>query len=121
MKPAASLPKILLLLEGATTLLASLVFYRAHDGSWGKFAALFLVPDLAMIGYVGGLKLGAACYNAAHTYFLPLGIGVLCYLAGQSSVVPLLAIWTAHIGFDRMIGLGLKYPTAFRHSHFNRM
>ncbi len=121
MRPAASLPRILLHLEGATTLLASLAFYHAHDGSWGKFAALFLVPDLAMLGYVGGLKLGAACYNAAHTYFLPLGIGVLCHSAGQSSVVPLLAIWTAHIGFDRMIGYGLKYPTAFKHSHLNRM
>ncbi len=26
-------------------------------------------------------------------------------------------IWVAHIGFDRMLGYGLNYPTAFGHTH----
>jgi hypothetical protein len=26
-------------------------------------------------------------------------------------------IWLAHIGLDRALGYGLKYPTAFRHTH----
>ncbi|RKQ33951.1 DUF4260 family protein [Oceanobacillus halophilus] len=30
-------------------------------------------------------------------------------------------IWTAHIGMDRMIGFGLKYPTAFKDTHIQRI
>jgi hypothetical protein len=30
---------------------------------------------------------------------------------------PLLLIWTAHIGFDRALGIGLKYPTGFGDTH----
>jgi hypothetical protein len=26
-------------------------------------------------------------------------------------------IWVAHIGFDRALGYGLKYATAFKHTH----
>ena len=26
-------------------------------------------------------------------------------------------IWAAHIGFDRLLGYGLKYPSAFRATH----
>lgn len=26
-------------------------------------------------------------------------------------------IWVAHIGIDRLFGLGLKYATGFRHTH----
>jgi len=26
-------------------------------------------------------------------------------------------IWAAHIGFDRFLGYGLKYPVAFRVTH----
>jgi hypothetical protein len=29
-----------------------LVLYRHYSLSWGWFAALFLIPDLAMLGYV---------------------------------------------------------------------
>jgi hypothetical protein len=30
-------------------------------------------------------------------------------------------IWVAHIGFDRMLGYGLKYPTAFSDTHLGRI
>ena len=33
------------------------------------------------------------------------------------TLVSLALIWVAHIGFDRMLGYGLKYPTAFGHTH----
>jgi hypothetical protein len=28
-------------------------------------------------------------------------------------------IWIAHIGFDRMLGFGLKYPTHFKDTYLN--
>lgn len=30
-------------------------------------------------------------------------------------------IWIAHIGMDRMLGYGLKYPTKFQDTHLNRV
>jgi hypothetical protein len=31
------------------------------------------------------------------------------------------AIWIAHVGFDRMLGHGLKYETAFGDTHLGRI
>jgi len=30
-------------------------------------------------------------------------------------------IWLAHIGFDRMLGYGLKYVTFFKDTHLQRV
>jgi hypothetical protein len=35
--------------------------------------------------------------------------------------VQIALIWGAHIGADRMLGYGLKYPTAFKHTHLQRV
>jgi hypothetical protein len=30
-------------------------------------------------------------------------------------------IWLLHIGFDRAIGYGLKYPSSFKETHLGRV
>jgi hypothetical protein len=30
-------------------------------------------------------------------------------------------IWSAHIGFDRLLGFGLKYDTAFKDTHLQNV
>jgi hypothetical protein len=35
--------------------------------------------------------------------------------------VQLALIWSAHIGIDRLLGYGLKYPTAFKETHLGRV
>ena len=108
-------PLAVLRLEGAIVLaLAAWAF--SHTGtSWGWFAGLLLVPDAAMLGYLGGPRLGAAAYNAVHTYTAP----ALLALASPvwSLALPLALIWAAHIGMDRMLGYGLKLPTGFQDTH----
>ena len=46
-------------------------------------------------------------------------------LTGFFAGVPIAAagglIWTAHIGFDRALGYGLKYPTGFGDTHLGRI
>ncbi len=108
-------------LEGAAAFAAAAALY-AHVGfSWPLFAVLFLAPDLAMCGYLVNPRLGAAAYNVAHTYALALPLALLGFLAGMPLVLAVGLIWIAHIGFDRALGYGLKYPTRFGDSHLGRI
>jgi hypothetical protein len=41
---------------------------------------------------------------------------------GESDVaLQVSLIWLAHIGLDRAVGYGLKYPTAFKETHLQRV
>jgi hypothetical protein len=62
---------------------------------------------------------GAATYNAVHTYVGPLALAVYSVWAGRNSALLGSLIWMAHIGLDRMLGFGLKYPTRFKDTHLN--
>ena len=119
MKP--SLPKLLLHLEGLAVLTIAGFAYHRMGASWIEFAVLFLAPDISMAGYFFGRKTGAVVYDAAHTYLAPFLLAAIAYLAGAPSVLPMALIWCAHIGFDRLLGYGLKYETEFKDTHLNRL
>lgn len=114
-------PRLLLRLEGAAVLAAVLVAWMLTDRSWLVFGGFLLAPDLAMIGYAAGPRVGAAAYNAAHTYTLPLVLGLGSAVAGWTPGLTAALVWTAHIGLDRALGYGLKYPDAFSSSHLGRV
>ena len=46
----------------------SALLYGLNEGSWLLFVLLFLVPDVSMLGYLAGGRVGAASYNLFHTY-----------------------------------------------------
>jgi hypothetical protein len=105
--------------EGAAAVaLAVFLYYRNH-ASWGLFAALFLVPDLFMLGYLANARVGAAIYNSVHTYLGPVLLALYSLGSDNGRVLAVSLIWIAHIGFDRMLGFGLKYPTRFKDTHLN--
>lgn len=112
-------PKPLLHLEGAAIFALSIVAYRSSHGGWWLFALLFLAPDLSMIGYAFNARVGADCYNTFHTYTAPVLLAVVGHLAGKPASLLLSLIWIAHIGFDRMLGFGLKYPSGFQDTHLS--
>ena len=114
------LPPALLRIEGAVLLLLSVVLYSLTGGSWLLFVLLFLVPDLSMLGYLSGPRTGAVSYNLSHTYVLPGLLAALGLFTGTPLLVSLALVWFAHIGFDRMVGFGLKYPTGFFDTHLHR-
>nr|WP_093336912.1 DUF4260 domain-containing protein [Salibacterium halotolerans] len=113
--------KMLLHVEGAVVLGISLYLYSLHGNSWVLFALLLLSPDLAMLGYAAGNKAGAVIYNVFHTYSLPLVLIAAGMLLAQPLLPALGLIWTAHIGMDRAVGYGLKYPAGFKKSHLNKV
>jgi hypothetical protein len=110
-------PGFLLRLEGGLDLALSLIFYQAIHANWLLFVVLLLVPDLSMLGYLRGARLGTICYNLVHTLIGPFLLIVYAYLTRSLWVLPYALIWTAHIGLDRVLGFGLKYPTGFRDTH----
>lgn len=113
----AGTPRLLLRLEGAAVLAAASIAYAALGQGWGLFAALFLVPDLSLLGYLAGPRPGAIAYNVGHSYLGPAALGLLGIVGGAAELLPLAAIWCAHIGFDRALGYGLKYASAFTATH----
>jgi hypothetical protein len=109
--------RLLLRLEGLAALAASLALYAQCGFSWPLFALLFLAPDLAMLGYFAGPRIGAAAYNLVHTYALALPLAAAGFFIGIPALMAAALILIAHIGFDRLLGFGLKYSTAFGDTH----
>lgn len=114
-------PAVMLRAEGAAMLAGSVLLYWANGVSWWLFALLLLAPDVSMVGYLAGPRVGAALYNAFHSYPLPAALGIFGLLAGAPLAVSVALVWFAHIGMDRLVGYGLKYPTGFKDTHLQRV
>jgi hypothetical protein len=113
---ATGTPRRLLRLEGLAMLVLAVAAYAHLGASWAMFAALFLTPDLAFAGYLAGPRVGAIAYNTTHSY-VTYAIVLLAALTVAPTLLPFAAIGAAHVGFDRALGYGLKYATAFTHTH----
>ena len=106
--------------EGLAALAGAGLLYAGTGRGWGFFALLFLAPDLSFAAYAAGPRIGAAAYNALHSYVGPVALALLARRAGHTALLPLAYVWAAHIGFDRLLGYGLKYPSAFGDTHLGR-
>lgn len=111
----------LLRLEGAVVLGVALAAYAQFGAGWGVFALWLLVPDLSMLGYLAGPRIGAALYNAAHSYAGPVLLLAFGVLAAMPWAVAGGLIWFAHVGLDRALGYGLKYAAGFGLTHLGRI
>jgi len=107
-------------IDGAVILAGAVTAYALYDGRWWLFAALILAPDLFMLGYLAGTRVGAAVYNAGHTKLIPLALIVIGIL-GPSLCIEIGIIWAAHIGMDHLFGFGFKYRTEFKDTHFGHV
>jgi hypothetical protein len=114
-------PTLILRIEEAALLIATLYAYHHLQASWLLFAILFLTPDLFMLGYLHNERTGAALYNLAHTLTLPLALLLVSYATHHPLALEISLIWTAHIAFDRLLGYGLKYPTFFKDTHLQHI
>jgi uncharacterized protein DUF4260 len=115
------LPRVLLHAEGFAVAIAAIALYFYADYPWWLLVALALAPDLSMVGYLAGTTIGAAAYNAAHTYSLPVALAAVGLIVDAETAVQLGLIWLMHIGVDRAIGYGLKYRTGFKDTHLQRV
>lgn len=102
-------------------LVLTLVLYRELDQGWLRFLLLFFVPDLALLAYLSSPRIGAIAYNSMHTYVLPALLFAVGFVMERGMPMGAAVIWAAHIGTDRLLGLGLKYAEGFRPTHLQRM
>ncbi len=114
---------IILRLEGLALAIACIWLYGLFHQSWWLFAALFLTPDLSMLAYFAGPKIGAAVYNFVHNWVTGVALFFLAFYAGggDTFLLSLPFILGAHIGVDRALGFGLKHRTGFKDTHLGRL
>ena len=88
---------------------------------WWWFLVLILTPDMGMLGYLFGPKVGALSYNLFHHR----GLAVAIYLTGIYLSLPLCQligiILFSHASLDRIFGYGLKYDKGFRYTHLGEI
>jgi len=111
------IPFLLLRFEGLAAFATAVALYAYGGFYWPAFAILFLSPDLVMLAYLAGPRIGAAGYNLVHTYVLALALTLAGFFGDFPLATAAGLIWIAHIGFDRALGFGLKYPTGFGDTH----
>lgn len=103
-------------LEGLLLLALSVTAYRNLGGPWWGLLLGFLA-DLSFAAYLMGPRAGAHVYNLLHALVVPLALGLLGWAFHLPLAVLVALVWSAHIGLDRLLGYGLKYPDAFWHTH----
>jgi hypothetical protein len=72
-------------------------------------------------GYLFGPRIGAAAYDFGHLEAFPIALAVVGVLTDSDVCLKLALIWLAHIGMDRAVGYGLKYPTHHKDTHLQRV
>ena len=113
--------KALLKIEEAFMLALGVYLFSLLSYEWWWFFVLLLAPDISMLGYLFGNKMGAICYNLFHhkglalvIYFLGIYLSLpLCQLIG--------VILFSHAAFDRIMGYGLKYDKGFKYTHLGEI
>ena len=114
-------------LEGAVIFFIFIAFIIGNFGFSWWLVLLFFAPDISFIGYALGTRAGAWIYNLAHSYVLPMILLAMSYFCANMidfSIVGgnyISLLWIAHIGFDRMLGYGLKETTGFSDTHLGRI
>jgi Domain of unknown function (DUF4260) len=113
--------RALLRVEGLMLFCAATALYQVSGASWWLFAILLLAPDLSFAAYLAGPRPGATAYNALHATVAPLMLALAGILLPWPLAGSVALIWLAHIGIDRALGYGLKYPAGFGFTHLGRI
>ncbi|MDH5796999.1 MAG: DUF4260 domain-containing protein [Paracoccaceae bacterium] len=116
--------RFMLQVEGAVIAAAALWLALEMQPPLWMWIVVLIAPDLSFAGYLFGPRVGAVAYNLSHTLIWPILLGLQGFvqLADASEftsviLITISALWALHIGVDRMLGYGLKYPSAFKHTH----
>lgn len=114
-------PRLLLRLEGLAAALAAAWGYLVLGGGRWVLVLVALAPDVSFLAYLAGPRIGAMIYNLAHTYVAPALLAAIGIWIDAPLLWQIALVWIIHIGADRALGYGLKYPDAFTNTHLGRI
>jgi hypothetical protein len=107
--------------EEAAMFALSIMLIAPLPYAWYWWLVWILAPDLSMLAYVGGNRVGAIGYNLAHHK----GIAIALYATGLYTGHPAFEycgmILFGHSSMDRAMGYGLKYFTGFQDTHLGKI
>jgi len=112
---------LLLRAEWLAIFVAGVVIYMEFGGHPLLLLPLLIAPDLSMVGYLAGPRVGALTYNLAHNLVVALGVLAVGWFVPVAPLALAGAVLFAHVGMDRSLGYGLKLPTDFRDTHLGRI
>ena len=69
--------KNLLKLEEIMLFVLSIFLFAKLEYAWWWYPLLLFTPDISMVGYLGGTRLGAVIYNIIHHRVLSIGIYIM--------------------------------------------
>ena len=106
--------------EVAMFALSIFLFSHLHF-DWWWYPAFILTPDISMLGYLAGPKIGAYSYNLFH--HKAIALIVLCFGILFTNELLLFSgiILFGHSSMDRIFGYGLKYTDSFHNTHLGRI
>lgn len=108
-------------LEELAMFLFSMYLFSQLSFAWWWFLVLILTPDISMIGYTAGNKVGAISYNLFHHKAVALAVYVFG-LYQHNEVIQLAGIILfGHSSMDRMMGYGLKTYEGFKFTHLGKL
>ena len=117
----AGSPRKILRWEGLLVLVGTLWGYRQVGAPMLLVPVVLFLPDVFMAGYLASTRIGAATYNAGHTYVAPVLLWLAAVGLDSPGTKAAALVWAAHIGMDRALGYGLKYPDSFTNTHLGRI
>ena len=109
--------KLSLKIEELAMFTLSIYFFSLLSFSWWWYLALFLLPDLFMLGYAASPKAGAFFYNLAHHKAVAIGFWIVGYKLANEGIMFTGILLFGHSSLDRVFGYGLKYKDDFKHTH----
>lgn len=113
--------KNLLKLEEIMLFVLSIFLFAKLEYAWWWYPLLLFAPDISMVGYLGGTRLGAVIYNIIHHRVLSIGIYIMGSILAIQPLQLAGLILFGHSSLDRVLGYGLKYSDLFQNTHLGVM
>ncbi|MCT4622577.1 MAG: DUF4260 domain-containing protein [Schleiferiaceae bacterium] len=95
----------------------SIAMFNTLNYPWWYYWAFLLLPDLSMLGYLAGNKVGAWSYNLAHHKGVAIGFWIVGFQLSNEALLFIGILLFGHSSLDRVFGYGLKFTDDFKHTH----
>jgi len=108
-------------LEELGMFLLSIFLFNQLSFAWWWFPALILLPDISMVGYAAGNKIGAIVYNFFHHKAVAIAVYMLGFYLHNELIQLIGIILFGHSSMDRFFGYGLKTFAGFKSTHLGEI